>query len=133
MATVNLTEQDFAATIEKEGIVFLDFWADWCGPCKAFAPVYEAASEKHADITFGKVNTEEEQALAGAFGITSIPTLMIFRDGIGVFAQPGMLPAAALDELIEKVKELDMDDVRKQVAAHEAEHGKEHDHAHDHG
>ena len=133
MATVNLTEKEFAATIEKEGIVFLDFWADWCGPCKAFAPVYEAASEKHADITFGKVNTEEEQALAGAFGITSIPTLMIFRDGIGVFAQPGMLPAAALDELIEKVKELDMDDVRKQVAAHEAEHGKEHDHAHDHG
>ena len=124
MATVNLTEQDFAATIEKEGIVFLDFWADWCGPCKAFAPVYEAASEKHADITFGKVNTEEEQALAGAFGITSIPTLMIFRDGIGVFAQPGMLPAAALDELIEKVKELDMDDVRKQVAAHEAEQGQ---------
>ena len=124
MATVNLTEQDFAATIEKEGIVFLDFWADWCGPCKAFAPVYEAASEKHPDITFGKVNTEEQQGLAGAFGITSIPTLMIFRDGIGVFAQPGMLPAAALDELVEKVKELDMEEVRKQVEAHEAEQGQ---------
>ena len=124
MATVNLTEEIFAATIEKEGIVFLDFWADWCGPCKAFAPVYEAASEKHPDITFGKVNTEEQQGLAGAFGITSIPTLMIFRDGIGVFAQPGMLPAAALDELVEKVKELDMEEVRKQVEAHEAEQGQ---------
>ena len=124
MATVNLTEKDFAATIEKEGIVFLDFWADWCGPCKAFAPVYEAASDKNPDIVWGKVNTEEQQALAGSFGITSIPTLMIFRDGIGVFAQPGMLPAAALDELVEKVKELDMNDVRKQVEAHEAEHGQ---------
>ena len=124
MATVNLTEQDFAATIEKEGIVFLDFWAEWCGPCKAFAPVYESISEKHPEITFGKVNTEEQPGIAGSFGISAIPTLMIFRDGIGVFSQPGMLPAAALDELVEKVKEIDMDDVRKQVAAHEAEQGQ---------
>ena len=124
MATVNLTEQDFAATIEKEGIVFLDFWAEWCGPCKAFAPVYESISEKHPEITFGKVNTEEQPGIAGSFGISAIPTLMIFRDGIGVFSQPGMLPAAALDELVEKVEEIDMDDVRKQVAAHEAEQGQ---------
>ena len=115
MATVNLTEQDFAATIEKEGIVFLDFWAEWCGPCKAFAPVYESISEKHPEITFGKVNTEEQPGIAGSFGISAIPTLMIFRDGIGVFSQPGMLPTAALDELVEKVRGLDMEDVRKQV------------------
>ncbi len=126
MATVDLSEKDFATTIEKEGIVFLDFWAEWCGPCKAFAPVYEAISEKYPDIIFAKVNTEEEPSIAGSFGISSIPTLMIFRDGIGVFSQPGMLPAAALDELVEKVKEIDMDDVRKKVEAHAAEHEQVH-------
>ncbi|MDH4111860.1 MAG: thioredoxin [Actinomycetota bacterium] len=122
MATVDLTAATFEETVTGDGIVLVDFWADWCGPCKMFAPTYEQASESHADVVFGKVDTEAEQALAAGFSITSIPTLMAFRDGVMVFAQPGALPAPALDQLIGAVRELDMDDVRRQVA--EAEQGE---------
>ena len=117
MASVTLTAENFEKTVVEGGTVFVDFWAEWCGPCKRFAPVYEAASEQHADITFGKVDTEAEQALAAAANITSIPTLMGFRDGILVFAQAGALPAPMLADVIEKVQALDMDEVRAQVEA----------------
>ncbi len=120
MATRNLTQADFQQTVVAGGIVLVDFWASWCGPCRSFAPVFEAASEKHTDIVFGKVDTEAEQALAGAAGITSIPTLMAFREGVLVFSQAGALPAQALDQLIEAVKDLDMADVHAQVAAQQA-------------
>lgn len=116
MAAIDLTKDNFQSAIDDNDIVIVDFWATWCGPCKQFAPVFEAASELHPDIVFGKVNTEEQQELAGDFQIRSIPTLMIFREQIGVFMQPGALPPQALEEIIGKVRELDMDYVRAEVA-----------------
>ena len=121
MATIDLTAEKFEETVLTDGIVLLDFWASWCGPCRQFAPVFEKASETHSDVTFAKVNTEEEQQLAAQAGITSIPTLMAFRDGVLVFRQAGALPGSALDDLIGQVKALDMDEVRRTIAEAEAE------------
>lgn len=116
MATVNLTEADFESTVMESGIVFVDFWATWCGPCRQFAPVFEKVSDNHEDAVFAKVDTDANQGLASALEIQSIPTLMAFRDGIMVFRQAGVLPAAALEDLVSQVKGLDMDEVRRQVA-----------------
>lgn len=116
MATITITSENLESTLRDNQIVFLDFWADWCRPCQMFAPIYEQASATHEDITFGKVDTEDQQTLAGAAGIASIPTLMIFREGIPVFSQAGALPAAALESLVQQVRDLDMDVVRSKVA-----------------
>ena len=123
MATIELTDDNFVSHVSDDEILFVDFWASWCGPCRQFAPTYEAASEANPDITFGSVNTEEQQELASAAGISSIPTLMAFRDGILVFAQPGALPPAALDQVINGVRGLDMDDVRTQIEEQQAAEG----------
>ena len=120
MATIELNDDNFVSHVTDDQILFVDFWASWCGPCRQFAPTYEAASEANPDITFGSVNTEEQQELASAAGISSIPTLMAFRDGILVFAQPGALPPTALDQVINGVRGLDMDDVRRQIAESES-------------
>ena len=117
MATVNLTADTFMKTVEDNGIVLVDWWADWCGPCKMFAPVYESVSEKHPEMVFGKVDTEAEQALSAQAQISSIPTLMIFRDGILLFSQAGALPAAALEDVIAQAEALDMDKVREEIAS----------------
>lgn len=116
MATIELTQHNFQETIDKNDMVVIDFWAAWCGPCRSFAPVFEAASEKHQDIVFGKVNTEAERTLAGSFQVRSIPMLVIIREQVVLFAQPGALPASALDELIAQARALNMADVHQQVA-----------------
>lgn len=121
MSTVTLTKDTIDEVIGAEGITLVDWWAEWCGPCKQFGPVFEAASEQHSDVVFGKIDTEDQRELAAAAQITSIPTLMAFRDGILVFSQPGALPAAGLEQIITAVKDLDMDDVRRQIAAQEAD------------
>jgi thioredoxin 1 len=119
MATIDLTKENFESNVLQQGkIVLLDFWASWCGPCKMFGPIFEAASDKHPDIVFGKVNTEEQRELAGMFQIRSIPTLMVFRDGLAIFQQAGALPAEVLDDLVGQVRALDMDEVKAKIAEH---------------
>ena len=116
MATVELTTENFNDVVGGSGIVLVDFWAEWCGPCRAFAPTFEAASEKNEDITYGKVDTEAQQELAATFGIRSIPTLMIVREGVVLFSQPGALPGNALDDLIDQARKVDMEEVHAKVA-----------------
>jgi thioredoxin len=127
MAAVALTKDTFESTVTGNDIVLVDYWASWCGPCRMFAPIFEQASEQNPDIVFGKVDTEDQQELAAGFGIQSIPTLMIFREGVLVFSQPGALPQHVLDDLIEKVRALDMEEVHRLVAEAQAEHAQ---HAH---
>lgn len=116
MSTTTLTMETFEETVTSDGITFVDFWAEWCGPCKMFAPVFEQTADENPDVTFAKVDTEAEQQLAGSLGIMSIPTLMIFRDGVQLFAQPGALPKSALDDLLKQVRALDMDEIKAKIA-----------------
>jgi thioredoxin 1 len=120
MATIDLTRATFEETVTRPGIVLVDWWASWCGPCRTFAPVFEAASEKHEDVTFAKIDTEAEPELSGGAGIRSIPTLMAFRDGVLVFSQAGALPGEALELVVQAVRDVDMDDVRRQLAEQNA-------------
>lgn len=135
MSTTEITSDNFKTIVGESDMVVLDCWAEWCGPCRAFAPIYEAASERHPGVVWGKLDTEAQPEIAAAFEIQSIPTVMVFRQGILLFRQAGMLPARALDQLIGEVKGLDMDDVRKQIEEHERAHAEgrcDHDHGHDH-
>lgn len=135
MSTKEITKENIENVIEENDTLVLDCWASWCGPCRAFAPIYEAASERHPQIVWGKLDTEHQPELARTFGIKSIPTIMVFRQGILLFQQAGMIPAGALDEIVEKIGALDMDDVRKQIEEHEKAHAEgrcDHDHDHDH-
>lgn len=125
---MEMTTTNFESTINGSDIVFIDFWAEWCGPCKMFGPIFEKAASKHTDVTFAKVDTEAQQELAAQFGIRSIPTLGIFRDNVLLYLQPGMVPEEGLDDLVKQVKGLDMDEVRKEIAEHEANHQHDHDH-----
>lgn len=120
MATIELTKETFQDTINNNDIVFIDFWAPWCGPCKSFAPIYESVSEKNDDVVFAKINTEEQQELAASFQIRSIPTLMIMREQIVIFSQAGMLPESAMEEIVAKTRELDMDKVKADIEAQQA-------------
>jgi thioredoxin 1 len=132
VATIDITKDTLVETIEGNDIVLIDFWAEWCGPCRTFGPTYEKVSENHPNITFAKVDTEDQQEVAANFGIRSIPTLVAFRENVGVFAQPGALPEDALEDLIGQIEALDMDAIRAEIAAEEAndsDHGHEHDHA----
>ena len=124
MAVVELTKENFEQVVTSNPTVIVDYWAPWCGPCRGFAPVFEKVSEKHPDVVFAKVNTDEEQEIASHFQIRSIPTLMVFREQIIVFSQPGALPQGAFEQVVDKVKELDMDEVRKQIDAQEQEQKK---------
>lgn len=120
MSTIELTIENLVESIEKPEILFIDWWASWCGPCRSFAPVFEAAAKRHPNVTFAKIDTEAQQELATEFRIRSIPTLMAFRDGILLFSQPGALPASALEELVEKIRAVDMDEVRRKIAERDA-------------
>jgi len=122
MATTTLTTENFETAVTENNIVLVDFWAEWCGPCRSFGPVYEKVSEANPDIVFGKVDTEAQPGLAGSFGITSIPTLMVFREQVLIYAQPGALPEQGLEQIVRAVRDLDMDEVRAKIAEHEAEH-----------